>query len=299
MAITTRTGRRRWLYPAALLTALISPLHADAPPPQITWIVPDYPPGYITEGPQAGQGQGDRVLAWFRRELPEYRHQVRTESMARAMSLLGSTLGDYCIAGFPRFDYIADHTVAASAIAVVPPLRLITLQDTLSRLPLDGGRLSLADLLAREDLNVAILEGRHYLDLAPLLGDRQAGTNVLVVSPGRMVGSLFGLLFSGRVDYLIDHSFMLPYVRSLEPDRGMALASVALVEAREEVVLHPQCRDNRLGREVVERLESIIKAPDFRAMMVESFVDLFPVEEQEQVRRLQGQAFLKAVSAHK
>lgn len=287
--------RRAWMVPARslfpLLLCLLAPMPAISAEKtddggMIHWLVPDYPPGYIAKGPRAGQGQGDRVLNWFRDALPGYEHRIRRESMARTMGLLASPEEAFCIPAFPAFEHLSDAMARGRAIGVVPPLRLITLRDNLNNLPVEDGQVSLAALLDRQDLDFAALEGRHYLDLEPLVAERRSQPNVLVVSPGSMVESLFGMLFSGRVDYLVEHGFMLPYVRSLEPDRGSELVMLPLREGRQAVILYPQCRDNPRGREILRKLDQLTATPAFRRMMDESFRRVLPEQEHEEFDRL-------------
>lgn len=273
-----------------LISLFLSPARAgDGQVPTallIEWLVPDYPPGYIASGPRAGQGQGDQVLAWFREHLPGYRHRIRRESMARTMSMLGSPRGDFCVPGFPYFPHLRETMVAGEVIGVVPPLRLITLETSLEQLPVRDDAVSLAELLANPALTVALVEGRDYLDLEPLLDAHRRQANVLEVSPGNMVGSLFGLLFTGRVDYLVEHGFMLPYVRSLDAERGRTLRMLRIREASRPVDLHPMCRDNPGGREVVRRLNELTATPEFRRMMDESFRKLLPEAERAEFGKL-------------
>lgn len=286
---------RRWLKMAGMLLAALAAwpstcIAGDAPSDAaIHWLVPDYPPGYIARGPRAGQGQGDQVLDWFRRALPEHRHRVQRESIARTMGMLASGKGNFCIPGFPDFPQLRDTMVTGNAIGVVPPLRMITTRDRVDRLPVDDGVASLAAALDNTDLTVAVVAGRNYLDVDALITSRQDRSNVLTVSPGDMVDTLFGLLFSGRVDYLVDHGFMLPYVRSLEPERGKNLVMLRLREARQSVTLYPMCRRNDWGREVVQALNSVTATPAFRRMMVESFRAILPKQEKAEYQRLLDQ----------
>lgn len=255
----------------------------------IRWLVPDYPPGYIAKGSRAGKGQGDRVLNWFQDALPEYEHRVRRESMARTMGLLASPESAFCIPAFPAFEHLSDVMARGRAIGVVPPLRLITLRDNLDNLPVEDGEVSLEALLDRQDLDFAVLEGRDYLDLEPLIRERRSQPNIVAVSPGSMVESLFGMLFSGRVDYLVEHGFMLPYVRSLEPDRGSELVMLPLREGEQAVILYPLCRDNPRGREVLRKLDELTATPTFHRMMDESFRRVLPEQELEEFERLREQ----------
>lgn len=282
-----------WLTGLALMFLSLSVAAepaGDDEPVLIHWLVPDYPPAYIERGPRAGQGQGDQVLEWFRRALPEYRHSVRRESLARTMGILASAEGNFCVPGFPHFPGIREAMVAGNPIGVVPPLRVITLRDKVAGLPMRDGRVSLEAAMADTDLSLAVVAGRDYLDVDDLVRRHRDQANVLTVSPGDMVGSLFGMLLSGRVDYLVEHGFMLPYVRSLEPERGEQLVMLPMREARQTVTLYPLCRNNAWGREVVRALNDITATPDFRRMMVESFRAILPEEEKAEYQRLLDRA---------
>lgn len=171
-----------WLTGLALMFLSLSVAAepaSDNEPARIHWLVPDYPPGYIARGPRAGQGQGDQVLEWFRRALPEYRHSVRRESLARTMGILASAEGNFCVPGFPHFPGIREAMVAGNPIGVVPPLRVITLRDKVAGLPMRDGRVSLEPERGEQLVMLPMREARQTVTLYPLCRNNAWGREVV------------------------------------------------------------------------------------------------------------------------
>lgn len=265
---------------ACLVAGAICAGNALAEEKLITWVIPEYPPIYIADGPLAGQGEGDRILQWFRDALPDYEHKVLQHSVARTMGMLANPNINVCNPGMVALPHLDGPLLIGEQITALLPLRAITYGEPGERFVFRHDTLRLTDTLAN-GVVVGLVAGRHYSDLQPLLDQYAESGNLLYLSQDNTLDSLYRMLVAGRVDMLIDYGFLLPFFRALEPDSEVAdgVRMRVISEASQTMTVHPMCRNNPWGRRVIDQLNQQITSPAFRAMMKENRRRHLPPEE--------------------
>ncbi|MDZ7903427.1 MAG: hypothetical protein U5L01_13160 [Rheinheimera sp.] len=63
---------------AGILSSYSQFLHAQ----QLTWLIRDWPPAYISQGPLQGQGTFDLLTQDLQRELPQFSHKIQFTSLS-------------------------------------------------------------------------------------------------------------------------------------------------------------------------------------------------------------------------
>lgn len=66
------------LVAAGVLSSFSQSLRAEP----LTWLIRDWPPAYISQGPLQGQGTFDLLTQDLQRELPQYNHQIQFTSLS-------------------------------------------------------------------------------------------------------------------------------------------------------------------------------------------------------------------------
>ena len=67
--------------------------------PVMQWYTSHWPPYRISEGPYAGQGSFDLLLAQLIEALPQYQHQINQIHLARIVKVSATTSENHCTFG--------------------------------------------------------------------------------------------------------------------------------------------------------------------------------------------------------
>ena len=256
------------LLAVAVLAA--TPVAAD----EITWLPMAFPPFYIAEGPDRGQGIADVVTRRLQAHLDGYVHREEVAEPAAIMARMKA--GDrVCSAAYIRTPDRERVLAFSLPDLILPPNGITIRRDALPRFG-GGGPVSLERLLADRQLKVAVAVGRSYGPaLDALLERHKSSPHVYWRRGDDIYGSLFDMLAKGSVDYVIGYPYEALYFAR---QRGIAdqVVNLPVRELPDYTFAHVVCPKNAWGQQVIAEIDEALRQergkPEYR-QAIERWLD--------------------------
>ncbi|OUS27581.1 hypothetical protein A9Q99_14145 [Gammaproteobacteria bacterium 45_16_T64] len=251
-----------------------SSLHAVAEP-SIRWLVWDFKPDFIEEGPYKHQGYGDKLLAYLKTSLPQYKHtQLYVNGKRWAVEALRSqTCTPLLWLGF-----LPKNIVYSKAYGVTAPYVLVAHGKKSDLIGKPGDLVSLEHILQKRSLTLGVLPV--YFDatktntrypvlhsyIAPYIGTKKVmefggGTNQLNLK----------LLDADRVDYVIENPLTAPTQAKLNNTHNPYI-NYRLTEHRVHKKIAIACNNDEFGRHVIDQINPLI---------TDEFIKMFLINMEE------------------
>ena len=168
---------------------------------KIIWLKSNYPPYYITQGPNANKGIADRVEQLLREELVDYEHDSLVANWRRILHEMKSGKNVVCLTFLktPEREKFIEYSILTS----VKPTNGILVRADDFRFK-NSTEISFKDLLNRKDIKVGIMHGRAYgKGIDRLLKDKKDSENIVVRTSADGVEGLIKLLTLKRLDAIV------------------------------------------------------------------------------------------------
>lgn len=277
-----------WRVALAALTVACAPAWADEPKPTVLWFRPDYAPHSIISGPDQDKGTADLRAQAFWRRMPEFDHQWVTAAIPRILDQLGA-LPNACTPIFIRTPEREAVALFSEPVAKLLPNGLITTRARLERFQpyrRNDGAVRLDEALAGSKLRVATRRSRAYgVGIDDAL-KRHAGTPAIIetTQSDALVSSLRKLANQDEFDGVIGYASELHY---LARNHGLeGLIYLAIAEAPALGQSHFACSKSERGAAVVARVNELLRDPEVRREIVESYRAWLPADAAELYDRL-------------
>lgn len=246
----------RWLLALGLLV-LMSSLKAQELPqaddrPLLRWITMPYPPLHISDGPMAGKGIVDEYLGAVTASLSGYRHVREEMTPARAWQLI--RVGEnICHPGALYTPERAKYTLFSDSPALFPSLAFMVRLEDYKALFAPQMTIAAADMLARTNLRLGLVADRSYyvfLDNLLSAGDVYQRATVLSSLHGPL--SLYRMLQSGRIDYIIEYPWINRYmVDTIQAPEAHELVALSIRELPQFAKGYVACPKTLWGERVI------------------------------------------------
>lgn len=225
--------------------------------PVVRWALAPYAPFHIEDGPKAGQGVVDLALKGMMEALPEYHHVPLVMNASRAWQDIRD--GEpVCHPAALKTPERERHAVFSDAGAIVPSMVVILRAEDAARVAPGKSTVSLMHLLKDEKLRPGILSERAYGDVQEVLEEPHGTTRPVRVSNNYGPFSLIRMLYSGRIDLMVEYPWILHFVKEHVPEAGVPLVALGIEESPPFYTSHVACANTPRGREIVARLNGWI-----------------------------------------
>ena len=266
----------RKLTPAALLAIaacataclLASPAGAQDPD-RITWLTMEFPPFFIHQGDQAGQGIADGVMRILQERMPAWRHRQEVANTAQIVGRLRA--GEpVCSAAYIRTPERERHMSFSLPDLLLPPNGITIRRSDLARFG-GGGPVSLDRLLSSAELRLGVAQGRSYGEEIDGILDRYKQSRHVYSRLGDDIyATLFDMLLRDGVDYVVGYPYEAAFHARLR-GRENEILSLQVEENPELVLAHVVCPRTDWGRRVIREIDGILRevrpTTEYRALV--------------------------------
>ena len=247
----------------------------------LVWGKTSFPPGYITEGPQKGQGYADKLDSFMIEKLTQYGHKiVEFPSWERFLRTINQ--GPLVCTSILWYRPPGERAPIKGAYRISAPNGVFFLHDVVvhkDNRHLFGEEVSFRDLVANQKLTFGynrpygITFNRilsDHLGIAPGVEfdaisttDRhkylKSAKNVFARIGPDMIGGLMKMLLQQKVDYVLEYEFMVRY----QQDKiGFSddLVSIPVSEVKNKMNwITYACSDTPEGEKVISAINQVLK----------------------------------------
>lgn len=185
----------------------------------IDWYVRDWPPFNIQQGPQAGQGSFDLMLAQLIEALPQYQHRQLLSTLTKREQLMQQNL-PHCLFGALKSPERQEKMLFSDIAFYSAALRLVALSDHPLWQSAEADDALELSTLFQQPWNGMVEQKRLY----PTKIQQHAG-KLLQVSA--TTTDLVAMLKVGRADYVVEFPDRVHWLASKHSDVSLRYARIA------------------------------------------------------------------------
>jgi uncharacterized protein (TIGR02285 family) len=228
----------------------------------ILWLNPDFPPVYIIDGPQIGQGVGDKVQTYFQKLLPQYQHENRLSNFKRIIATLAAGK-KACAITLLKNKEREKVVLYSHAFMIAPPNEIITVKRLLpdfAPFTDSQGAVSLVEVLNGSSLKLGYSPGRSYFSaIDKIIKTQTSDRNSLSNSGVDIFEGLMNMLKRGRIDYTIGYGYEARYIaRSF--GFGEEVIAIPVSEHRTYIRVYAGCPKTDWGKKVITELNTLFQS---------------------------------------
>ncbi|MCV2369529.1 TIGR02285 family protein [Roseateles oligotrophus] len=279
------------VYSACLVLAgsLSARAETQVDPPAIRWLLLDFVPYHMVDGPNKGTGLRDQYLNALIKRMPEYRHVLEVSSTERIFQYMQSGQ-PVCTLSMLKVPEREAYTVFGTEAFFIqlPPVLIVRRGYA----PPGGwkkrarGDISLADLLQSGEVRLGTLPKRRFgLGIDEAL--KQARTNrpdqVLDFSEYGLLSGLLHTLGRNRFDVTLGYAIEVEQLRKTQADLG-DFEYLALSEAPGLIITYPSCSRTPWGKQVMQTIDQLHGMEAERTLLRERYEALLPAGERQVYR---------------
>lgn len=251
---------------------------------EVTWILPEFPPGFIRGPFRAGEGYGDRQLKFLIEHLAQFHHTVLNGSASRLWHEMKHRDGvcTLTVAQLPEREQLAvfsAHSFWATANQVIVRTdRLSEFAPLLDK----SGAIDLARLAADDHLRGGYTDTSSYgPSLDSFIHDPNRKTPLEMTPHLRMP---LVLLDKGRLDFVFGYYMEMTYYRQLDRlgDDFTALPTQPAPARRDG---HVACSNQVLGRKVIAAIDALLASEVAMLAYIEPLRDWYSPADFEQAQK--------------
>lgn len=261
-----------------------SPTGLAAASPPIRWLLLDFVPYHVIDGPKQGTGLRDQYLSALSKRLPEYQHQLEISSTERIFQAMqaGQPVCTLSLLKVPEREAYTRFASEPYFVQLPPVLiarRAYAPPGGWKKRP--GGDVSLADLLRSGEVKVGTLPKRRYGQaLDDILKQSRAAHPDQVLDFGEY-GLLSGLLHTlsrKRFDVTLGYAIEVEQLRKTQTSPA-DFQFVALAEAPALIPTYVACSQTAWGRQVIQAIDRVTGMEAEKSRLREQYESMLPAEE--------------------
>ena len=222
----------------------------------VQWMVLNWPPWMILEGPDQGEGPFDKIQSTIIASLPEYNHQQQVMNWARFWyeAEEGNNICDvFSLKSLKRRDIV----YYSDPLLMVLPNAIIMTRKNGEKLG-SPESYSLVQLLQDGRFKGVVEESRSFTqDLDLLLKEYEPESN-LSRSAGK-AESFIKMVAAGRIDYTLEYPNVIRYQEKNFTDNLEPLISIPIAEVAPFSYVYLTCTKNEWGKKIVDNWNVVLR----------------------------------------
>ncbi len=286
-------GARVGLLVAAIFVCAATVARSEEPAArqhEVRWQVFDFPPYFITQGPQQGRGIYDEFLRALALDLPQFNHLTELTHPHRAEAQFKRGGETWCaVSRIQTAERDAYSVFTRRAFLQILPVQLAVSQVNVPKLAphLQQGQVSLAGLLSSQSLKLGVVEDRRFGSPIDELIDqaRQRPASPITTWPGTSLSAdSLRLMASGRFDASLVYATELAGQPAQAAQHEVQLFPIA--EAPTLVPARASCSATPLGRAVILAIDQLPKTARSLGAVQQRYMADLPAQAQSRYRAL-------------
>ena len=214
----------------------------------MTWLVTNWPPLQMLEGPDKGKGRYDAFMELYREHLPQYEHKTIEMNWSRFWTDIKegkNVCSIFAVYSKDRAEFAEYSELATVGI----PLRIVMRQSDMEKLG-NPESISLIDLLEDDRFKGTLVNKRSYFAiLDPILEEHHRNIKRISVSDKNLIR----MILSGRTDYTLEYSYVANYLaEKYKTEYDTKIGSIAIKELPPVVSAYLACPKNEWGKKVIK-----------------------------------------------
>ncbi|THB71877.1 MAG: TIGR02285 family protein [Desulfobulbaceae bacterium] len=267
----------------------------------LTWVFENFPPAFIVEGPQKGNGITDGALDIYIENLPEYEHEKRVANMSRILALIKDGK-PVCYPGFIKTKHREEFIEFSLPNILTYSNALIVRRGDENQFLKDHPSISIKKILTEGNLRVGITAGRAYggsIDSVLENRDDQNG-NVFIRSGGDELLGLLKMLKNGRIDCTIGYPWELAYIaREFGLEDDFTVIPIQENHDQRWVLSYIGCPKNDWGRQAIKKLNEVLLTVRPQEEYIQRLLKWYPKEIEQDFRKAYEEHILSVVESRK
>ena len=226
----------------------------------VTWVNENFPPAFIIDGPDKGNGITDGAVAVYKAHLPDYHHRHRVANIARIQEMMKN--GEkVCYAGFIRTPQREAYIQFSLPNILTYANALIVKAGSAVHLPGDRSGISLQQILENSSYRLGLTKGRAYgrpIDtLLNVYG--QSHPNIFYRGGENELMGLLEMLDNRRIDCTIGYPWEVAYLSNQVGRRDhFSVLPIRETEGHRWVLSYAGCPNTGWGRRFIHRLNDVL-----------------------------------------
>jgi len=259
----------------------------------VVWNVFDFPPFYITQGPQKNNGLYDEFLRNVAKELPKFDHQIEETSPNRTEELFKRGASVCTVSRLQTADREAYSVFAKQPHLYIVPVQLVVTEQvskSVAQLRNAAGRVSLAKVLDRRGVRIGVEDNRRYggtIDALVEASSQEPKSPIFKWKTASLSEDAFKLMAFKRFDATLAYPSEFAQMRLLYPQ--VKFRSFALEEAPNLIPTKISCANSEVGRAVIQAIDALPMRRPSTIQIQSTYEKLLPSETRESYRNLVAQ----------
>lgn len=246
--------------------------------PMMQWYTSHWPPYRISEGPYAGQGSFDLMLAQLIDALPQYHHQINQIHMARIVKVSATTKENHCTFGLRYTPERDKRTYFSQPAGLLPNVAINSLQQHEKLNRFKPTEAVLVQNLVKLPELVGLIENDRAYPAVVAAEINKAGSNLSSSSMASMNPAQ--LLAAKRVDYVVDYPNRLRYF-SMEAGQDIRMKFSPIAEIPAFSYTYVSCSKTQQGKDWIAAIDTALNTLKLKADYKKAMYRWFTEQEQQ------------------
>lgn len=286
--------------PASLLAIMLAmglsmvtvPTEADDLP-TVRWLLLDFPPYHIANGPNQDKGLRDHFLAALLPRLPQFTH-VKELSATERQTMLMKAGAPVCSLSMLKTPEREEFMLfSKQPFARQLPIRLLAMgavADEIKKAPPQGDEVNLERLLALGRFHIGVIPKRRF---GAAIDDVLARTRlshrgvVMDFAEQGLLAGLLKLMTKNRFEVTLGYTVEVEQLKQ-ENAQLAAVAYFPIEEAHELVPTYVSCSKGVLGEKLIAAIDELDPNDPSVARLAHDYAALLPNDEKARYRALLG-----------
>lgn len=240
--------------------------------PVMQWYTSHWPPYRISEGPYAGQGSFDLLLAQLIKALPQYEHQIKQIHLARIVKVSATTSENHCTFGLRYTPERDRRSYFSQPAGLLPNLAVNSLSQHNKLKAFATQQAVQMNMLVKDPDLLGLIENDRAYPAVIVAQINKAGSNLGGFSMSTMNPAQ--LLSAKRVDYVVDYPNRLRYF-SKEAGQEVELEFRPIAEIPSFSYTYVSCSKTETGQRWIADIDAALNElkqnPEYKNAMYRWF----------------------------